>query len=127
MLERAGPQGQCGVRGVGAHRNRWRVAAIDATTNRVAAERLDDRARVVFEGGIGGVRQPRVRGRGPFTPRRDRYTSHAVLGENTSRATFYVAMTRGSAEQRCAPLPRSTGDLATMDGGTCASRVDESR
>ncbi|OAT68665.1 hypothetical protein AWB85_24160 [Mycobacteroides immunogenum] len=29
--------------------NRWRVAAIDAKTNHVAAERLDDKARVVFD------------------------------------------------------------------------------
>jgi ATP-dependent exoDNAse (exonuclease V) alpha subunit len=30
--------------------NRWRVAGIDPATNRMAAERLDDGARVVFEG-----------------------------------------------------------------------------
>jgi hypothetical protein len=30
--------------------NRWRVAGIDVKTNHVAAERLDDRARVIFEG-----------------------------------------------------------------------------
>jgi len=30
--------------------NRWRVAGIDHNTNRLAAERLTDQARVVFEG-----------------------------------------------------------------------------
>ena len=30
--------------------NRWRVAAVDAATNRIAAERTTDKARVVFEG-----------------------------------------------------------------------------
>jgi hypothetical protein len=30
--------------------NRWRVAAIDRAGNRVAAERLDDRTRAVFDG-----------------------------------------------------------------------------
>jgi ATP-dependent exoDNAse (exonuclease V) alpha subunit len=30
--------------------NRWRVAAVDAKTNRIAAERTTNRARVVFEG-----------------------------------------------------------------------------
>jgi len=30
--------------------NRWRVVAVDVKTNRVAAERLDDKARVVFDG-----------------------------------------------------------------------------
>jgi hypothetical protein len=29
--------------------NRWRVTAVDQTTNRLAAERLTDRARVVFD------------------------------------------------------------------------------
>ena len=29
--------------------NRWRVAAIDANTNRLAAERLTDKARAIFE------------------------------------------------------------------------------
>lgn len=29
--------------------NRWLVAAVDPTTNRLAAERLEDRARVPFE------------------------------------------------------------------------------
>jgi hypothetical protein len=30
--------------------NRWRVGRVDAKTNRVAAERLDDRAHVIFHG-----------------------------------------------------------------------------
>jgi hypothetical protein len=30
--------------------NRWRVAAVDPAGNRVAAQRLDDGARAVFEG-----------------------------------------------------------------------------
>ena len=30
--------------------NRWRVAGVDPATHRVAAERITDRARVVFEG-----------------------------------------------------------------------------
>jgi hypothetical protein len=76
--------------------NRWRVAAIDPNTNRIAAERLSDRARVVFD--------------------RDYLTNHvtlgyaatvhsaqgvtadscyAILGDGASRATAYVAMTRG--------------------------------
>ena len=33
-----------------ANGNRWRVAAIDPDTNRLAAERLTDAARVVFAG-----------------------------------------------------------------------------
>ena len=30
--------------------NRWRVVGVDQTTNRVAAQRLTDDARVVFDG-----------------------------------------------------------------------------
>jgi conjugative relaxase-like TrwC/TraI family protein len=76
--------------------NRWRVAAIDATTNRLAAERLDDRARVVFEGDY--VRQHITHGyavtvHGAQGVTAD--TTHAVLGENTTRSMLYVAMTRG--------------------------------
>jgi conjugative relaxase-like TrwC/TraI family protein len=76
--------------------NRWRVAAIDATTNRLAAERLDDRARVVFEGDY--VRQHITHGyavtvHGAQGVTAD--TTHAVLGENTTRPMLYVAITRG--------------------------------
>jgi hypothetical protein len=76
--------------------NRWRVAAIDATANRLAAERLDDRARVVFEGDY--VREHITHGyavtvHGAQGVTAD--TTYAVLGENTTRSMLYVAMTRG--------------------------------
>lgn len=76
--------------------NRWRVAAIDADTNRVAAERLDDGARVVFHSDylrehVGLGYAVTVHSAQGVTAD----TSNAVLGENTSRALFYVAMTRG--------------------------------
>ena len=108
--------------------NRWRVAAIDATTNRLAAERLDDRARVVFEGDY--VREHITHGytvtvhcaQGVTAD-----TTHAVLGENTTRPKLYVAMTRGretnsayiyerttEQEYRLDPLP----DAHVVDRGT---------
>ena len=76
--------------------NRWRVAAIDATTNRLAAQRLDDGARAVFEGDY--VREHITHGyavtvHGAQGVTAD--TTHAVLGENTTRPMLYVAMTRG--------------------------------
>jgi conjugative relaxase-like TrwC/TraI family protein len=76
--------------------NRWRVAAIDADTNRVAAERLDDEARVVFDNDY--LRDHVSLGYAVTVHSAQGVTadaSHAVLGENTSRALLYVAMTRG--------------------------------
>jgi hypothetical protein len=76
--------------------NRWRVAAIDATANRLAAERLDDRARVVFEGDY--VRDHITHGYAVTVHTAQGVTAdttHAVLGENTTRSMLYVAMTRG--------------------------------
>ena len=76
--------------------NSWRVAAIDATTNRLAAEHLDDRARVVFEGDY--VRQHVTHGYAVTVHSAQGVTAdttHAVLGENTTRSMLYVAITRG--------------------------------
>ena len=76
--------------------NRWRVAAIDTETNRVAAERLDDHARVIF--GANYLRDHVSLGYAVTVHSAQGVTadaSHAVLGENSSRALLYVAMTRG--------------------------------
>ena len=76
--------------------NRWRVAAIDAETNRLAAERLGDRARVVFEGDY--LRQHVSLGYAVTVHSAQGVTAdttHAVLGDNTTRSLLYVAMTRG--------------------------------
>jgi len=76
--------------------NRWRVAAIDTKTNRVAAERLDDKARVVFDHDY--LRDHVSLGYAVTVHSAQGVTadaSHAVLGENSSRAMLYVAMTRG--------------------------------
>jgi conjugative relaxase-like TrwC/TraI family protein len=76
--------------------NRWRVAAIDADTNRLAAERLDDKARAVFDNDY--LREHVSLGYAVTVHSAQGVTadaSHAVLSENTSRALLYVAMTRG--------------------------------
>jgi hypothetical protein len=91
--------------------NRWRVAAIDATTNRVAAERLDDRARVVFGGDY--LREYISLGYAVTVHSAQGVTadtSHAVLGENTGRALLYVAMTRGRHANTAHLYQQSTGD-----------------
>jgi ATP-dependent exoDNAse (exonuclease V) alpha subunit len=76
--------------------NRWRVAAVDTKTNRLAAERLDDGARVVFGGDY--LREHINHGYAVTVHSAQGATAdttHAVLDETATRALFYVAMTRG--------------------------------
>ncbi len=73
-----------------------RRRASTPTTNRLAAERLDDGARVVFDGDY--VREHITHGYAVTVHSAQGVTAdttHAVLGENTTRAMLYVAMTRG--------------------------------
>ena len=84
--------------------------------NRLAAERLDDGARVVFEGDY--LREHITHGYAVTVHSAQGVTAdttHAVLGENTARSMLYVAMTRGRqansaylygriSEGECGPL-----------------------
>jgi hypothetical protein len=85
--------------------NRWRVAAIDAERNRIAAQRLSDAARAVFNADY--VREHITHGYAVTVLTAQGVTAdttHAVLGENTTRATLYVAMTRGRESNTAHPL-----------------------
>ena len=76
--------------------NRWRVYAVDTDHNRIAARRLDDGARAAFSGDY--LREHITHGYAVTVHSAQGVTAdatHAVLGENTSRALLYVAMTRG--------------------------------
>jgi conjugative relaxase-like TrwC/TraI family protein len=76
--------------------NRWRVAAVDADTNRLAAERLTDSARAVFEADY--LKEHITLGYAATVHSAQGVTadsSYAILGEGASRAMAYVAMTRG--------------------------------
>ena len=92
--------------------NRWRVYAIDTDNNRVAARRLDDGARAVFTGDYltdqitYGYAVTVHSAQGVTAD-----TTHAVLGETTTRALAYVAMTRGR-ESNCAYLYERTAGEA---------------
>ncbi len=89
--------------------NRWRVAAIDAKTNRVAAERLDDKARVVFDNDY--VRHHVSLGYAVTVHSAQGATAdacHAVLSDSTSRNLLYVAMTRGRHANHAHIYERST-------------------
>ena len=75
--------------------NRWRVAAVDGDRNRIAARRLSDGARAIFDGDY--VRAHITHGYAVTLHAAQAVTadtSHAVLGENASRAALYMAMTR---------------------------------
>ena len=109
--------------------NRWRVAAIDPAGNRVAAERLGDGARAVFENeylcehvSLGyAVTVHSAQGVTADT-------THAVLGENTTRSLLYVAMTRGRQSNTAHLYERSIGDSEyghhEPDGTHLTSRGD---
>jgi ATP-dependent exoDNAse (exonuclease V) alpha subunit len=76
--------------------NRWRVIAVDTEHNRIAARRLEDGARAAFSGDY--LRQHITHGYAVTVHSAQGATAdttHAVLGENTTRAMLYVAMTRG--------------------------------
>ena len=76
--------------------NRWRVSAINPDNNRLAARRLHDNTLAVFDGDY--VREQITHGYAVTVHSAQGVTAdttHAVLGENTTRSMLYVAMTRG--------------------------------
>jgi hypothetical protein len=76
--------------------NRWRVVALDADTNRLAAERLSDKARATFGGDY--LTNHVTLGYAATVHSAQGVTAdscYAILGEGASRAMLYVAMTRG--------------------------------
>lgn len=91
--------------------NRWRVAAVDPATNRIAAERLSDHARVVFGGEY--CREHVTLGYAATVHSAQGVTadsSHAILGDGSSRAMLYVAMTRGRHGNHAYLYQRSGGE-----------------
>ncbi len=76
--------------------DRWRVAAVDPRANRVAAERLSDRAGAVFDAEY--VLEHLTLGYATTVHSAQGVTAdstHTVLGDKTTRSLLYVAMTRG--------------------------------
>ncbi|MDT5117159.1 MAG: hypothetical protein QOE30_2898, partial [Mycobacterium sp.] len=103
--------------------NRWRIVGVDAPTNRVAAERLTDDARVVFDNDY--LREHVTLGyavtvhsaQGVTTD-----TAHAVLADGATRAMAYVALSRGRDTNQAYLYTRDTAEAdhhhsATPAGG----------
>jgi AAA domain len=97
--------------------NRWRVVGVDATHGRVAAERLTDSARVIFDGA--SLREHITLGYAGTVASAQGVTigsSHqygicwTVLSDRASRAMAYVGMTRGRDENHLAIYPSVTNE-----------------
>jgi ATP-dependent exoDNAse (exonuclease V) alpha subunit len=76
--------------------NRWQVFAVDPDHHRIAARRLSDGARAAFTGDY--LREHITHGYAVTVHSAQGVTAdttHAVLGDRTSRNLLYVAMTRG--------------------------------
>jgi conjugative relaxase-like TrwC/TraI family protein len=91
--------------------NRWRVYAIDPDQSRIAARRLDDDARAAFTGDY--LSEHITHGYAVTVHSAQGVTAdttHAVLGENTTRALAYVAMTRGRESNTAYLYQRTAGE-----------------
>jgi conjugative relaxase-like TrwC/TraI family protein len=103
--------------------NRWRVLAVDPATNRIAAERLTDNARAIFDNDyLGehvtlGYAVTVHTAQGVTTD-----TAHTVLADSATRAMAYVAMSRGRDTNQAYLYTRDTSEAdhhhsATPAGG----------
>ena len=97
--------------------NRWRVLNVDATRGRIAAERLTDKARVIFAGDY--VREHITLGyAGTVHSAQGMTIGNAstpgvcwtILSDRASRAMAYVGMTRGRDENHLAIYPAVTNE-----------------
>ena len=96
--------------------NRWRVVSVDAKNQRIAAERLTDRARATFDGDYlrehitldaGTVHSAQ----GMTVGNSNQYgVCWSILSDRASRAMAYVGMTRGRDENHLAIYPAVTNE-----------------
>lgn len=97
--------------------NRWCVVGVDAERGRIAAERLTDRARVIFEGDY--LREHITLGYAATVHSAQGVTvgnssqegiCWTILSDRASRAMAYVGMTRGRDENHLAIYPAATSE-----------------
>ena len=103
--------------------NRWRVVGVNANTGRIAAERLTDQARVIFEGEY--LREHITLGYATTLHAAQgitvgnsttRGTCLTVLSDQASRAMAYVGMTRGKDENHAFIYQPITGEADHQHG-----------
>lgn len=90
---------------------RWRVYAVDSDHDRIAARRLSDGARAAFTGDY--LKEHITHGYAITVHSAQGVTAdttHAVLGENTSRNLLYVALTRGRESNGAYLYERRAGE-----------------
>jgi conjugative relaxase-like TrwC/TraI family protein len=90
---------------------RWHVMAVDPERQRIAARRLADGARTVFSGDY--LHQHVTHGYAVTVHSAQGVTAdttHAVLGEHTTRALLYVALTRGRDTNTAYLYERQAGE-----------------
>jgi len=97
--------------------NRWRVAFVDAEKGQIAAERLTDKARVIFEGDYRtehvtlGYATTLHAAQGITVGNSTTHGScFTVLSDQASRAMAYVGMTRGKDENHAFIYQPITGE-----------------
>jgi conjugative relaxase-like TrwC/TraI family protein len=97
--------------------NRWRVVGLNAKTGRIAAERLTDTARVIFEGDY--VREHITLGYAGTVHSAQGMTvgdtkqdgiCWTIISDRTTRALAYVGMTRARDENHLAIYPAVTNE-----------------
>jgi conjugative relaxase-like TrwC/TraI family protein len=97
--------------------NRWRVVSVDAKNTRIAAERLTDLARAIFDGDY--LREHITLGyagtvhsaQGMTVGNSNQYgVCWSILSDRASRAMAYVGMTRGRDENHLAIYPAVTNE-----------------
>jgi conjugative relaxase-like TrwC/TraI family protein len=107
--------------------NRWRVLGVDATHGRIAAERLTDSARVIFEGDY--LREHIVLGYAGTVASAQGMTvgnsstpgvCWTILSDRASRAMAYVGMTRARDENHLAIYPAVSNEAHQQHPGADA-------
>ena len=103
--------------------NRWRVAWVDADAGQIAAERLTDSARVIFEGDyrrehvtLGYATTVHAAQGMTVGDDRTRGVCWTVVSDRASRAMAYVGMSRARDENHLAIYPAGTNEAEYVDG-----------
>jgi conjugative relaxase-like TrwC/TraI family protein len=106
--------------------NRWRITAVDPRSNRIAAERLTDNARVAFDNEY--LREHVSLGyavtvhsaQGVTTD-----TAHAVIPDSSTRAMAYVALSRGRDANQAYIYTRGNAEADHDHSGLVAGELHQ--